>query len=198
MELISLHDFTLMEGEEIPSITTGGGDKGYTRMGNGDRVPKDSPLLDLEGTIDELNSYIGLCACHTAPEITEKLQHIQNVLFEVGACIACSKDPHQGLIDFIKTIEKWGYELEKKVPPFECFILPGGDVSSAHLHVARTICRRAERLEVKTYLNEKNGQLFCQILNRLSDFLFLSARYQNVVTGKKDIPFITTNPNHQK
>ena len=175
---------------ELPSISTCAGDTGMSSLAFGDRIPKDSPIFELIGNLDELNSILGVCACYCKSDVVEKLQQVQNKIFDISSCIACNYNPDNSLLSFVDTLNSWEIEYGKKVPPFKSFILPGGHFSSAYLHLARTVCRRTERSEVRCYLNHENGKLFCQILNRLSDFLFILARYQNVVNNVEDIPYV--------
>ncbi|OHT12387.1 Cob(I)yrinic acid a,c-diamide adenosyltransferase, mitochondrial [Tritrichomonas foetus] len=178
-----------MSEEERPSVSTGAGDSGFSSLAFGKPIPKDSPVFDLVGTLDELNSVLGICICYTQPDCIEYVKLVQHRLFDIGACIACNKEPSDDLKKFVSFLDKWGVELEKKIPPFQCFILPGGSVGASYYHFARTVCRRLERIEVKAIINEEHGKLYCQIINRLSDVLFILARYHNTAVNVPEIPY---------
>lgn len=172
-----------------PSISTGEGDLGQSSLGFGSKISKDSPIFEVLGTLDELNSVLGICACYTEKDCIDFLKIIQFRLFDIGSCIACKIEPSEDLRNFVSFLDKWGLELEKKIPPFQSFILPGGSFGAAHYHLARTVCRRLERMEVKSLIETEDGKLFCRILNRLSDILFLLARYHNTVKGISEITY---------
>ena len=171
----------------LPSITTCTGDSGTSSLAFGPRISKSDEIFELIGNLDELNSSLGICACYCVPDIAAKLQIIQKMIFSISGCIACNQKASNTLCEFINDLNRWETEYDKEVPEFESFILPGGHVSSAYLHLARTICRRAERSEVRCYLDKEDGKLFCQILKRLSDVLFIFARYQNIKNNVQDI-----------
>ncbi|KAH0795424.1 cob(I)yrinic acid a,c-diamide adenosyltransferase [Histomonas meleagridis] len=176
--------------QKLPSISTCAGDTGTSSLGFGGRIPKDSLIFELIGSLDELNSLLGVCACYCEGEVVEILQQIQHKIFDVSACIACNYDPDETILSFVNKINSWEIEYNQKITQFKKFILPGGHISSAYLHLARTVCRRAERAEVRCYLDHKNGKIICQILNRLSDLLFILARYHNTIHGVQDILYI--------
>jgi cob(I)alamin adenosyltransferase len=172
----------------LPSVTTADGDSGTSTLGCGGRAPKDSPVFEFLGNADELSAALGVCALYVTHDTVPKLQTIQTLLCEMMGCISCGMGPSDRLGAFTQTLEEWGCELDKAVPPFTAFILPGGHPSAAFLHLARTICRRVERTAVAAVLKTEHGPLCCQVLNRLSDYLFLLARYHNLVNRIEDIP----------
>lgn len=177
------------------SITTGGGDKGMTDLWSGGRIAKDSERVDAYGTIDELNSHIGEAKhCIDADEIVDLLLHIQRDLFKVAGQLASleeqyvepvTDDDAQRLTDYIHHYES--------IMQLKGFVIPGNTIGSAKLDVCRTIARRAERCIVKL-LHTDNGNVpeaLLRYVNRLSDFLFIAARYeeflQNKIVYKNDI-----------
>lgn len=167
------------------------GDKGQTSLFGGQRVSKSSDRVEAYGTVDELNSYLGVVRLHTKTWNQEDLllKQIQNDLFILGADLATPADsPHSSKVPRIDELHI--SILENKIdfyqegcPPFEFFVLPGGIEAAAHLHVARTICRRAERIVVKMQDHEDEYKEIIVYLNRLSDLLFIMARYANLKEG---------------
>ena len=168
-------------------ITTRGGDKGTTGLGDGTRVSKSSPRISALGDVDELNSYIGVVRTQSLEaQIEDLLSHIQHDLFELGAelCIpGHTALKEQNLKRLDDAIAGYNADLGK----LKEFILPGGCVASAHLHVARAVCRRAERSVTFLSSNDTVSPLSIQYLNRLSDLLFVLARYINKATGNGDV-----------
>lgn len=173
-------------------IYTKTGDKGETSLFGGQRVWKDDLRIESYGTVDELNSLIGLALTETVyEEIQEVLKRIQNKLFTVGADLATPEDKkiHIKRVDqsFIDESEKDIDYFSSKVPELREFVLPGGTKAAALLHVCRTVCRRAERNIIA--LNKSvaiNGNILVY-LNRLSDLFFVLARFDNYVNGTPDI-----------
>jgi cob(I)alamin adenosyltransferase len=175
----------------MPRIYTRTGDKGTTSLVYGKRVRKDDPRVDAYGTCDEANSMIGLAVSglngidfEGKDDFLRVIHKVQTTLFHVGAELATPdgkevlwsvKDEH------IKELEEKIDEWDKTLEPLKQFILPGGSNPAAVLHVARTIVRRAERLTVK--IEEAYNPLVQAYLNRLSDFLFVAARYLNHKLG---------------
>jgi cob(I)alamin adenosyltransferase len=182
------HSKVICMARGLPSVTTAEGDSGTATLGCGGRVPKDSPVFEFLGNADELSAALGVCALYVPQDTVTKLQTIQSLLCEMMGVVACGMRPSDRLATFTQTLEEWGIDLDKVVPPLTAFILPGGHPSAAFLHLARTICRRVERTAVAAVLKTEHGPLCCKILNRLSDYLFLLARYQNVVNKVEDIP----------
>lgn len=170
-------------------IYTKTGDKGDTSLFGGQRVPKDALRIEAYGTVDELNSVLGIVrADNKEKEIDAVLDRVQNELFELGADLAT---PQSASVKNIKRIEpKHSEHLEKSIDRLDehlkqlkTFILPGGSPVAARLHFARTVCRRAERTVVRLSRNEDIGKGIMIYLNRLSDLLFVVARYANHVAN---------------
>ncbi len=175
---------------KLNKIYTRTGDKGSTLLGNGKRVDKNSLRVDAYGSVDETNAFIGLSILRTNPKIKKILQLIQNDLFDLGAdlCIPDKKKTKKLKIttDRVDFLEKEIDSFNKELTSLNSFILPGGSKSSTYLHIARTITRRAERKVVSLSKKEKINPVAIIYLNRLSDLLFVLARYTNN-KGKKDI-----------
>jgi cob(I)alamin adenosyltransferase len=165
------------------------GDKGDTSLFGGQRVPKDALRIEAYGTVDELNSMLGIVRADGADsEIDEMLERIQSELFVLGADLATPRSSNPKHIQRIEPkhahqLEKLIDRLDAAVKPLRTFILPGGSRSAARLHFARTICRRAERAVVRLSRNEDIGDAITIYLNRLSDLLFVMARYANQAAG---------------
>lgn len=176
-------------------IYTKGGDKGETGLFGGERVPKDSIRIEAYGTIDELNSFIGLTIIEIKDqEVKELLNRIQNNLFTLGSDLAAPDNEKNKKHNIPRIKESHFGEIEKEIDKFDSrmeelrnFILPGGCKSSALLHICRIICRRAER-RVVTLSNGVNlNPEIIIFLNRLSDLFFVLARYENKISGIEDI-----------
>jgi cob(I)alamin adenosyltransferase len=174
----------------ITKVTTRTGDDGTTALGSGRRVPKSSPRIAAYGTVDELNAVLGVVLTSgVTPELVDPLRRIQNDLFHVGAelCIPdADRGKHRGPrmeARHVAELETLSDELNQKLPPLKNFVLPGGTPPAAHLHVARTVCRRAEREVVGLAALEPVGSELIRYLNRLSDVFFVMARYQNQAAG---------------
>jgi cob(I)alamin adenosyltransferase len=176
-------------------IYTKTGDKGYTGLLGGTRVPKSSDRINAYGTIDELNSYIGLLsAMPVNSERKETLNTIQNYLFTIGSHLAADKEI-KGMpalhSEEPELLEKAIDEMEKELPVLKTFILPGGNMEVSFCHIARTVARRAEREVVGlTQKNEAVNETIIVYLNRLSDFLFVLARKMGQDMGAGEIPWI--------
>ncbi len=182
-------------------IYTKTGDDGTTQLFGGNRIPKNHPLTQAYGTVDELNSWLGLIICHLKkePQLTDlsKLAvEIQNELFIIGSHIATQKSEFRDKLPQLS--EKLTHKLELAIdqmtlllPELKTFILPGGSEIAAQLHIARTVCRRAERNLVEASLFEFPIALV--FLNRLSDYLFVLSRHTNHVLNKTETPW---DPNH--
>ena len=174
------------------SIYTKTGDKGKTSLVGGKRVDKTHIRLEAYGPVDELNSFIGLLVCEiTDTELKDFLLFVQNKLFVVGSYLATETEalnPDAALIitdSDIKAIETIMDKLDAQLPKLNRFIIPGGSKSAARAHICRTVCRRAERNTYKVadeFEIEENILIF---LNRLSDFFFLTARFESQKTGKE-------------
>jgi cob(I)alamin adenosyltransferase len=173
----------------LTKIVTRTGDDGTTGLAGGKRVSKDSPRIWAVGTVDELSSAIGVArALGTDKELDEHLRQIQNDLFNLGAELATPADKFQTGMPRIEgrqlaVLETLIEEVGKELGPLQEFILPGGNPIGAQLHAARTICRRAERFCVRLGKEEKIGEFVLAYLNRLSDALFMLARWSNKKAG---------------
>lgn len=170
----------------LTKIYTRTGDEGMTSLGSRQRVAKDSLRVQAYGTIDELNSVLGVALAHgLVKQLTEKLTIIQNELFHLGSDLCFTeedkKDYQIPQIEprHIEALELFIDEMNEVVGPLQNFILPGGSIGAAQLHVARTVCRRAERSAISLARQEPIGQYVIPYLNRLSDALFVMARYEN-------------------
>ena len=172
-------------------IYTKRGDGGETSLYGGEAVRKDDPRIEAYGTVDELNSAIGVArATVRASPVDSDLEEIQRTLFEVGAHLAApgsDRFPPPSR-EQIENLERRIDDLESGLQPLTTFILPGGSLSAAQLHVARTICRRAERLIVPL-LAAAVDDTTVVYMNRLSDFLFVAARAVNAAEGAPDVPW---------
>lgn len=178
----------------LSRIYTKTGDAGETGLGDGQRVPKDHPRVEAVGTVDELNSILGLLLSQS-PNLSEHglVQSIQNDLFDVGAdlCLPVADDEEPGQKLRITTAQAERLEsaidrLNADLKPLTSFVLPGGSPAAAWCHLARTVCRRAERTVVTLMRAEAVNPAVLVYLNRLSDLLFVIARHFNH-QGRDDI-----------
>lgn len=177
----------------LTRIYTRKGDDGTTGLGGGQRVPKDSPRVRTFGEVDELNSAIGVAvASGLAPRLAEVLPTIQNELFHLGSDL-CFLEADKATYRIpqiearhVEALEGLIDELNEVVGPLVNFILPGGTPGAAALHVARTVCRRAEREAITLARGERIGAFVIAYLNRLSDALFVMARYENHQKGQAE------------
>ncbi len=174
----------------LTKIYTKKGDAGQTSLGGGQRVSKDHLRVAAYGTVDELNSQIGVAlAVGLCERLDALLSEIQNELFDLGSDLAfVEEDKHAYQLPeieprHVERLEQLIDEMTAVVGPLENFILPGGSLGAAQLHVARTVCRRAERDVTTLALEEKVGANALAYLNRLSDALFVMARYENHMQG---------------
>ncbi len=170
---------------KLDKIYTKGGDKGETSLGNGDRVSKNSLRIKAYGEVDECNSCIGIAFIFCSNKLREILPLIQNHLFDVGADLCKPYNPENEK-RFEKSISFLENELDKlneKLSTLSSFILPGGTKSSAFLHLSRTVARRAERSIVDLLEKEEVNPTLLKYINRLSDFLFVAARFENMKEG---------------
>lgn len=177
-------------------IYTRTGDAGQTSLRWGTRISKDALRVEAYGTVDEANAFIGLALAQLAPGTAESLRvsltRIQRELFDVGADLAVPPDKEKGeqpktLPAFVESLEKEIDAMEAELDPLRTFILPGGTPAAAALHAARTVARRAERRVVTLMGAEQADPVLVKYLNRLSDFLFVAARYANRAVGAEDI-----------
>jgi len=173
-------------------IYTRTGDTGETSLFGGKRVRKDDVRIEAYGTVDELNSFLGVARANwPSSSLDGQFHAIQSDLFDIGAHLASPgtsrfAGPEAARITALEqTIDAMEAELE----PLKTFILPGGSLTAAHLHVARTVCRRAERLVVALRDEDEATNASITYLNRLSDFLFVAARYANRQQGVADVPW---------
>jgi len=174
-------------------IYTKTGDSGETSLFGGKRVSKSSSRIEAFGSIDELNSYIGLVrTLHPIKEIDTLLEKIQRELFIVGAQLAAvsTQQSEQITTREIEFMEQQIDKFEKQIGELKSFILPGGSLVAAHIQVARTICRRAERRLVTLNIGEPIDSKLLIYINRLSDFLFTLARYANKVEGRDEERYV--------
>jgi len=173
-------------------IYTRTGDLGQTSLFGGARVAKSDPRIEAYGTVDELTSHIGVARTTPLPSDVDAILHqVQIDLFEVGAHLASPGTSRFPGVDAtrIEELERAIDAMEKELVPLTTFILPGGSSRAAHLHVARTVCRRAERLVVA--LQDETPATISTIayLNRLSDYLFVAARFANKRADIEDVPW---------
>jgi cob(I)alamin adenosyltransferase len=179
----------------MTKIYTKTGDKGDTGLLGGGRIPKYSLRIDAYGTVDELNSFVGLAITEVKNmDVEALLEKIQNELFTIGSNLAApgivndsSRIIPQVTEGFIKDAEIAIDKYEEKLVPLKNFILPGGSKGAALLHVCRTICRRAERKVVELKSKEIVNDNIVIFLNRLSDLFFVLARHENMISNVPDI-----------
>lgn len=169
---------------KLNKIYTKTGDGGDTALGDGERVLKDSLRVSAYGNVDELNASIGIITLYANTELKRKLKNIQNDLFDIGAdlCVPISeknKDRLRLSTNQIETLELEIDEMNSILEPLNSFVLPGGCRSATFLHMARTICRRAERSVVSLRSQEEINDNTLVYLNRLSDWLFVASRVEN-------------------
>jgi len=164
--------------DRLTKIVTRGGDSGETSLGDGTRVSKTDPRIGLLGDVDELNSTIGVVLEHIATEeIRNTLEGVQHDLFDLGGGLCFPgapllSDAHLGRLDDA------AQRLNSELPPLKDFILPGGSPALAFIHVARTVCRRVERSMADFAQVHDEAQPALKYLNRLSDYLFIAARFE--------------------
>lgn len=171
------------------------GDQGTTSLVGGERVRKNSQRLETYGTLDELSSHLGVIASDQAcpDEVIGQLQQIQNELFNIGAYLATAVTPGEQpkctTLDttVLETLEQWIDALDEQTPKIRAFVLPGGAKVSAECHVARTVCRRTERDAITLAEQEYVDPMVLTYLNRLSDYLFIAARFMNFMQGIEEV-----------
>lgn len=182
-------------------IYTKTGDSGETSLFGGQRITKSHQRIGAYGSIDELNAHIGNIRAHITLKTTDitsidaALQRVQEELLTIGSHLATPYNPTEGApatlpplnINSITELEQWIDEMEKTVQPLSRFILPGGNTAAAATHIARTVCRRAERYAVQLHHNEAVDPTILKYLNRLSDALFVLARTLNSQTNTPEI-----------
>ena len=184
----------------ITKVYTRTGDKGFTKLVGGKKVPKDAPRIAAYGTLDELNSVLGLARVFNddakehspaAQQLDQIFRRLQNELFDLGSELATPPDfSYEGMFkvgdDEVKALEKLIDELQKDLAPLNSFILPGGGKVSGFLHQARTVCRRAEREILHLSREEEIGPGPLQYVNRLSDLLFVLSRWVSKNLGEPE------------
>ncbi|MDP1974360.1 MAG: cob(I)yrinic acid a,c-diamide adenosyltransferase [Alphaproteobacteria bacterium] len=179
---------------KLNKIYTRTGDLGQTGLGDASRISKDHIRIQAIGSVDEANAAIGLTTLNVTPDIQKLLFHIQNDLFDLGAdlCVPLKKDESNALRIVNSQVKKLEDDIDHYngfLSPLTSFILPGGSYASTHLHLARTIVRRAERDLVTLMKVEEINQEVLRYLNRLSDLLFVLGRYEND-KGQKDVLWV--------
>jgi cob(I)alamin adenosyltransferase len=176
-------------------IYTRTGDKGTTSLIGGTKVPKSHLRIEAYGTVDELNSHLGLCRdmIQDGP-VREMILEIQDRLFTIGSSLACDpvKEPGMRLPDLkeddVRGLEQEIDRMSEAIPPMRTFILPGGHPVVSQLHIARCVCRRSERCCVRLELESLEVEgLLLKYLNRLSDYLFVLSRYMSHLLGVEEI-----------
>ncbi|MFZ1989180.1 MAG: cob(I)yrinic acid a,c-diamide adenosyltransferase [Alphaproteobacteria bacterium] len=182
----------------LTKIYTKTGDDGSTALANGERRKKSDLRVEAYGTVDETNSAIGIARLHTSGTVDDMLAAIQNDLFDLGADLATPAPPAGETLPYeplriteaqVSRLERDIDTLNAELQPLNSFVLPGGTPPSAYLHLARTIARRAERILVSLTARESVSAPALKYLNRLSDFLFVAARYLND-KGARDVLWV--------
>jgi len=195
----------------MTKIYTKTGDKGETSLFTGQRVPKNDPFIEALGSVDECNSSLGAAIAFlpTTKEmqpIREQLEIIQHALFDVGAALAT---PRTRAVEIklektrfdkeeVELLEQWIDEMTALLPPLHAFILPGGHQSGALLHVARSICRRAERRILPLHKSQDVSDSVVIYMNRLSDYLFCLSRYVNFLNKLPETVWVQHKLSHTK
>lgn len=172
-------------GNRLTKIYTRTGDKGETGLATGERVAKDSAIMHAQGDVDELNSLLGLLACKLEADICLDVKAVQNDLFDLGGELSCA----QPLIkqDRIDWLEQKLDQLNEDLPPLKEFILPGGGEAASVCHLARAVCRRAERVLVTANREVEINPRLLAYVNRLSDLLFVMARFITKQQGEAEV-----------
>lgn len=177
-------------GHRLSRIYTRTGDDGTTGLGDGTRVGKDDPRVEAMGTVDELNSAVGRVLAHEVPaSVRDCLERVQHDLFDLGAEL-CLPGVTKVEEAHIERLERELDAFNADLAPLKEFILPGGAMAAADAHVARTVCRRAERTLVALGKAEEGGDGGRRYLNRLSDLLFVVARVLNRSVGRPDVMWV--------
>ncbi|KAJ9464353.1 Cob(I)yrinic acid a [Diplonema papillatum] len=178
------------------SVYTRGGDKGTSGLFNGERRAKDDLVFEALGAVDECNSAVGIALEYCMDmELKQHLEKVQSKLMDVGSFIATPRNTSsperiaftefgQAEVDHLEAVID---DLNSKIPLCRAFVLPTGGLAASHLHLARTICRRAERTIVRLHHEQEQGPVIMKYMNRLSDFLFVSARFAAHHDGREDV-----------
>lgn len=176
-------------------IYTRTGDDGTTGLLGGGRLRKSDPLIDCYGSVDELNAVIGLAAVVAPQVVLEQLRQVQSDLFVIGTHLTTpAEGPQRSSLPpleegMVSRLERQIDEMEVALPALRNFILPGGTELAARLHLARTVCRRAERTIVAFSMDRPIAPILLRYFNRLSDWLFVQARWANHAEQVADIPW---------
>lgn len=178
----------------ITKVYTRTGDDGRTALGTGARVEKDDLRVEAYGAVDELSSTIGRVRAELGDSPTAgALARIQNELFHLGSDLCVPEADKERLPvptvrdEHVRSLEAWIDEMQRELEPLANFVLPAGTPAAAGLHLARAVCRRAERRTVALVRQERVGQWVIPYLNRLSDALFVAARWENLRAGLSDV-----------
>jgi cob(I)alamin adenosyltransferase len=183
----------------LTKIYTRTGDDGTTGLVGGSRIKKNATRVSAYGDIDELNSHLGLCATLCTESIfntlRDKLSIIQNELFDVGSELASPAGATNPSIPTttlqqVDRLERWIDELNVSLPTLQSFVLPGGTLLNAHLHISRAVCRRAERVVLELHDSEPVNEHTRHYLNRLSDLLFVMSRSAAALTRSKEFLWV--------
>ena len=178
-------------------IYTKTGDKGTTSLIGGTKVSKAHERIEAYGTVDELNSHLGLCRDLIQDEHTKNiLKELQDRLFTIGSALACDPEKETKMkipdltFEDVLLLENEMDRMDASLPPLQFFILPGGHPTVSHIHIARCVCRRTERLVVALLVSEEpHDKLIVQYINRLSDYLFMLGRYIALQLNAEEIPW---------
>ncbi|MCK5041595.1 MAG: cob(I)yrinic acid a,c-diamide adenosyltransferase [Sphingomonadales bacterium] len=183
---------------KLTKIYTRGGDKGETSLSNGERVAKDDIRVEAYGAVDETNAAIGIACLYVSSDTKKMLQAIQNDLFDLGADLSTpiedgEEDGESGKLRItdaqVTRLEQEIDQMNANLEDLTSFILPGGSEAASYLHLARTICRRAERCAITQQQQHKINPSAIKYLNRLSDLLFVLGRFVNDM-GKNDVLWV--------
>ena len=172
----------------LTKITTRGGDKGETSLGDGTRVAKDDPRIALIGDVDELNSWVGVVMAHLdgGEAVATTLTLVQHDLFDLGGGLCFPGAPLLSEAH-VARIDQAGAELNENLPPLKEFILPGGAPAISFMHIARTVCRRTERAMAAMAHTDDGAAPALAYLNRLSDYLFIASRFEAKRMGVAEV-----------
>lgn len=192
MESLSIGDLQLSK-----RIYTRAGDKGETGLLSGERIEKDDPQVEAYGTVDELNTVLGIAKIHSSRRIADYIHDIQEHLFYVNAELAFNPDslteqnkmmqsPRKINSKDVEHLENIADALSEEMPLLKNFVIPGGTKSAAFLHLSRAICRRAERRIITFSRDHRINPELIKYVNRLSDLLFVFSRYENIEEGDGD------------
>ena len=181
---------------EKSNLYTRTGDGGTTSLVGGERVKKNSLRLEAYGTIDELSSNLGMLISDTAcvAEVRDELHQVQNELFNIGGYLATAMPAGEERVctslvggEKIQSLEEWIDAIDEQTPKIRAFVLPGGSEAASKAHVCRVVCRRAERRILDLAEAEYVDPAVTRYVNRLSDYLFIAARYLNFIQGVEEI-----------